>query len=167
MPADCVFIWLAEKISDLEDKTMKALIYQGPNLKSVENVPKPALEKLTDAIIKITKTTICGTDLHILKGDVPTCKPGTVLGHEGIGIVDSIGKGVNAFKVGDKVLISCITSCAQCEYCRKGMYSQCQNGGWQLGNTINGTQAEFVRIPYADTSLHHLPDHIDDEAFIM
>jgi len=146
---------------------MKALVYNGPHLKSVEERPKPTLEQPSDAIIKITKTTICGTDLHILKGDVATCKPGTILGHEGIGIVDSVGVGVTSFKVGEKVIISCISACARCDNCRKGMYSHCLNGGWILGNTINGTQAEFVRIPYADTSLYHIPEHVDEEALVM
>ena len=135
---------------------MKALVYNGPGLKALEERPKPTLESPTDAIVKITKTTICGTDLHILKGDVPTCKPGTILGHEGVGIVDEVGAGVTAFKPGDRVLISCITACGSCDYCRKGMYSHCTTGGWILGNSIDGTQAEFVRIPHADTSL--LPD---------
>lgn len=146
---------------------MKALVYNGPHLKSLEERPKPTLEQPSDAIIKITKTTICGTDLHILKGDVSTCKPGTTLGHEGVGIIDSVGVGVTSFKVGDKVIISCISACARCENCRKGMYSHCVNGGWILGNTINGTQAEFVRIPFADTSLYHIPDQVDEEALVM
>ncbi len=146
---------------------MKALVYNGPHLKSLEERPKPTLEQPSDAIIKITKTTICGTDLHVLKGDVSTCKPGTTLGHEGVGIIDSVGVGVTSFKVGDKVIISCISACARCENCRKGMYSHCVNGGWILGNTINGTQAEFVRIPFADTSLYHIPDQVDEEALVM
>lgn len=146
---------------------MQALVYKGPGQKSLEDRPKPAIEKATDAIIKITKTTICGTDLHILKGDVPTCKPGTVLGHEGVGIVDEVGSGVVTFKLGDSVLISCITACGRCDYCRKGMYSHCTTGGWILGNSIDGTQAEFVRIPYADTSLHLIPKGADEEALVM
>jgi alcohol dehydrogenase len=146
---------------------MQALVYKGPGQKSLEDRPKPAIEKATDAIIKITKTTICGTDLHILKGDVTTCKPGTVLGHEGVGIVDEVGTGVATFKPGDSVLISCITACGRCDYCRKGMYSHCTTGGWILGNSIDGTQAEFVRIPYADTSLYLIPKGADEEALVM
>jgi alcohol dehydrogenase len=146
---------------------MKALVYNGAGKKSIENCPKPVIEQPSDAIIKVTKTTICGTDLHILKGDVASCKPGTILGHEGIGVVDTVGLGVTAFKVGDRVIISCITACARCESCRKGMYSQCESGGWILGNTINGTQAEFVRIPHADTSLYHIPENADEEALVM
>ena len=146
---------------------MQALVYKGSGQKSLEDRPKPTIEKATDAIIKITKTTICGTDLHILKGDVTTCKPGTVLGHEGVGIVDEVGTGVATFKPGDSVLISCITACGRCDYCRKGMYSHCTTGGWILGNSIDGTQAEFVRIPYADTSLYLIPKGADEEALVM
>jgi alcohol dehydrogenase len=146
---------------------MQALVYKGPGQKSVEDRPKPAIQQATDAIIKITKTTICGTDLHILKGDVPTCKPGTILGHEGVGIVEEIGAGVVTFKVADRVLISCITACGRCDYCRKGMYSHCTTGGWILGNSIDGTQAEYVRIPYADTSLYLIPEGADEEALVM
>jgi alcohol dehydrogenase len=146
---------------------MKAFVYQGPGKKNLEDRPIPTIKAPTDAIVKVKKTTICGTDLHILKGDVPTCKPGCILGHEGIGVVDKVGEGVKGFKSGDNVLISCITSCGSCEYCRKGMYSHCINGGWILGNTIDGTQAEYVRIPFADTSLYKLPKGVDEEALVM
>ncbi len=146
---------------------MKALVYHGPGRKSLDDVPRPAVEQATDAIVRITKTTICGTDLHILKGDVATCRSGTTLGHEGVGIIDSVGAGVTAFKPGDRVLISCITACGRCAYCRKGMYSHCTTGGWILGNRINGTQAEFVRIPHADTSLYPVPEGADEEALVM
>ena len=146
---------------------MQALVYNGPGQKNLEDRPKPTLQMPGDAIVKITKTTICGTDLHILKGDVPTCKPGTILGHEGVGVVDAVGPGVATFKPGDRVLVSCITACGRCEYCRKGMYSHCTTGGWMLGNSIDGTQAEFVRIPYADTSLYPVPQGADEEALVM
>ena len=146
---------------------MKALIYRGPGFKALEERPKPVLQAGDDAIVKITKTTICGTDLHILKGDVPTCAPGRILGHEGVGIVDSVGPGCTSFKAGDHVLISCISSCGKCDYCRRGMYSHCRSGGWILGHTIDGTQAEYVRIPHADTSLYHLPADADEEALAM
>ena len=146
---------------------MKALVYLGPGKKALEERPKPDITAPTDAIVKITKTTICGTDLHILKGDVPTCQPGRILGHEGVGIVDKVGPAVTAFKPGDHVLISCVSACGKCEYCRKQMYSHCTTGGWILGNTIDGTQAEFVRIPYADTSLYPIPDGADEEALVM
>ena len=136
---------------------MKALIYQGPEKKALEERPKPTIVNPTDALIKVKKTTICGTDLHILKGDVPTCAPGRILGHEGIGIVEAVGSGVSQFEPDDKVIISCITSCGKCEYCRRGMYSHCVNGGWILGNAIDGTQAEYVLIPQADTSLYKIP----------
>ena len=146
---------------------MKALVYLGATKKALEERPKPDITAPTDAIVRITKTTICGTDLHILKGDVPTCQPGRILGHEGVGIIDTVGPAVTAFKPGDRVLISCISACGKCEYCRKQMYSHCTTGGWILGNKIDGTQAEFVRIPYADTSLYPIPDGADEEALVM
>ena len=146
---------------------MQALVYNGPGRKNVEDRPKPVIQAAGDAIVRITKTTICGTDLHILKGDVATCQPGTVLGHEGVGIVDEVGASVTSFKPGDRVLISCITACGRCEPCRKGMYSHCTTGGWILGNAIDGTQAEFVRIPHADTSLYPIPAGADEEALVM
>ncbi|RTL50693.1 MAG: alcohol dehydrogenase [Bradyrhizobiaceae bacterium] len=146
---------------------MKALVYRGLGLKAVEDRPKPAIQAADDAIVKIVKTTICGTDLHILKGDVATCAPGRILGHEGVGIVDSVGPGVTVFKPGDRVLISCISSCGKCEYCRRGIYSHCETGGWILGNTIDGTQAEYVRTPHADTSLYRVPEGADEEALVM
>ncbi len=146
---------------------MKALIYQGPGKKSLEERPTPTIQRATDAIVKIIKTTICGTDLHILKGDVPTCQPGRILGHEGVGIVDKVGEGVTTLKVGDHVLISCITSDGKCEYCKQGMYSHCLDGGWILGHKIDGTQAEYVRIPHADNSLYKLPQGIDYNAIVM
>jgi alcohol dehydrogenase len=146
---------------------MKALVYLGPGKKALEDRPKPTLMAPTDAIVKITKTTLCGTDLHILKGDVSSCTPGRILGHEGVGIIDSVGPAVTAFKPGDHVLISCISACGRCVYCRKLMYSHCTSGGWILGNTIDGTQAEFVRTPHADTSLYRIPDGEDEEALVM
>lgn len=146
---------------------MKALVYKGPGNKALEERAVPQIEKATDAIVKIAKTTICGTDLHILKGDVPTCAPGRILGHEGVGIVEKTGANVTSLKAGDHVLISCITSCGKCEYCRKGMYSHCSDGGWILGNKIDGTQAEYVRIPHADTSLYKIPAGLDEEALVL
>jgi len=146
---------------------MKALVYEGPGKKALKDHAVPEITAPTDAIVKIVKTTICGTDLHLLKGDVPTCAPGRILGHEGVGIVDKVGSGVTAFHPGDRVIVSCISSCGKCDYCRHGMYSHCVNGGWILGNTIDGTQAEFVRIPFADTSLYHIPAGADEEALVM
>lgn len=146
---------------------MKALVYLGPNQKSLEERAKPVIDAATDAIVKVTRTTICGTDLHILKGDVPSCTPGRILGHEGVGIVDAIGSGVTAFKVGDAVLISCVSACGKCVNCRRQMYSHCTTGGWILGNSIDGTQAEFVRIPHADMSLYPIPPGADEEALVM
>ncbi|HEU0227728.1 MAG TPA: zinc-dependent alcohol dehydrogenase family protein, partial [Arachidicoccus soli] len=146
---------------------MKALVYHGANQKTWEEVAKPVIKEATDAIVKISKTTICGTDLHIMKGDVPTVTDGRILGHEGVGIIEEIGNAVSNFKKGDHVIISCITSCGKCANCKKGMYSHCDNGGWILGNTIDGTQAEFVRIPYADNSLYPIPTGSDEEALVM
>jgi alcohol dehydrogenase len=146
---------------------MKALVYHGPNNKALDDHPKPEITAPTDAIVKITKTTICGTDLHILKGDVPTCQPGRILGHEGVGVVESVGSAVTVFRPGDRVLISCISACGKCEYCRKQMYSHCTTGGWILGNSIDGTQAEFVRIPHADNSLYPIPEGADEDALVM
>jgi alcohol dehydrogenase len=146
---------------------MKALVYQGPGLKAVEDRPKPVIAAPTDAIVKISKTTICGTDLHILKGDVPSCEPGRILGHEGVGVVEAVGAGVTQFKPGNHVLISCISSCGKCDACRKGMYSHCATGGWILGHRIDGTQAEYVRIPHADTSLYLIPAGVEEEALVM
>ncbi len=146
---------------------MKALIYLGPGKKDFAEAPKPALRDATDAIVRVTKTTICGTDLHILKGDVPTVAVGRILGHEGIGIIDEAGAGVTRFRQGERVLISCITACGKCGNCRRGMPSHCEQGGWILGNTIDGTQAGFVRIPFADTSLHAIPDGADEDAMVM
>jgi len=146
---------------------MKALVYHGPGNKSLDERPQPTLAAATDAIVRVTRTTICGTDLHILKGDVPTCEPGRVLGHEGVGIVEEVGAAVSAFKPGDHVLISCISLCGKCEVCRRGMYSHCATGGWILGNKIDGTQAEFVRIPHADTSLYPIPAGVEEDALVM
>jgi len=146
---------------------MKALVYHGPGKRAWEDKPKPTINEATDALIAITRTTICGTDLHIMKGDVPEVTDGRILGHEGTGIVQEAGAGVSRFKPGDRVLISCITSCGKCEACRKGMYSHCESGGWILGHLIDGTQAEYVRIPHADTSLYHVPAGADEEALVM
>lgn len=146
---------------------MKALVYQGPGRKAWTDKPKPTIERATDAVVRVLKTTICGTDLHILKGDVPEVTEGRILGHEGIGVVESVGDGVQQFKVGDRVIISCITACGRCDACKKGMYSHCADGGWILGHLIDGTQAEYVRIPHADNSLYHLPDGVDEAALVM
>jgi len=145
---------------------MKALVYHGPGKKKWEDVPKPALEMATDAVVRITKTTICGTDLHILKGDLATVAEGRVLGHEGIGVIEEVGT-CSRFAKGDRVVISCITSCGKCGYCKRGMPSHCEQGGWILGNTIDGTQAEFVRIPFADSSLYPIPEGAEEDAMVM
>lgn len=147
---------------------MKALVYQEPGKISLEEKPKPSLQLPTDAIVKVLKTTICGTDLHIVKGDLPEVTRGRILGHEGVGVIDQVGVSVTDFKPGDHVIISCISSCGRCNNCKKGMYSHCENGGgWILGNTIDGTQAEFVRIPFADNSLYQVPPGSDEEDLVM
>jgi alcohol dehydrogenase len=146
---------------------MKALVYHGPGKRVWEEKPAPKVEAPTDAVVKILRTTICGTDLHIMKGDVPTVTDGRILGHEGTGVIESVGSAVTNFKKGDQVLISCITSCGKCDFCRKGMYSHCEKGGWILGNTIDGTQAEYVRIPCADTSLYGIADRRNMERLAM
>ncbi|MDB5139077.1 MAG: zinc-dependent alcohol dehydrogenase family protein [Mucilaginibacter sp.] len=146
---------------------MKALVYYGPGKKSWEEQPKPELKETTDAVVKILKTTICGTDLHIMKGDMPEVASGRILGHEGVGIIEEVGSSVSNFKKGDHVIISCVTSCGKCVYCKKGMYSHCEKGGWILGYMIDGTQAEYVRIPYADNSLYPIPAGSDEEALVM
>jgi alcohol dehydrogenase len=151
----------------ITNKNMKALVYHGAGKKAWEDKPKPTIIKPTDAIVKILKTTICGTDLHIMKGDLPEVADGRIIGHEGVGIIEEVGSAVSNFKAGDHVIISCITSCGKCEYCKKGMYSHCEDGGWILGYMIDGTQAEYVRIPHADNSLYPIPAGSDEEALVM
>lgn len=149
------------------EKKMKGLVYLGSGKIELKDIPTPQILKTTDAIVKVTNTTICGTDLGIIHGKTPTCLPGTTLGHEGVGIVEEIGSAVVNFKKGDHVIISCITSDGSCEYCKKQMYSHCEDGGWILGHTINGTQAEYVNIPHADNSLYLVPKGMDEEALVM
>lgn len=147
--------------------TMKALVYHGPGHKTWEDKPRPTIQEPGDAIVRITTSTICGTDLHILKGDLPSVTDGRILGHEGIGVIEQVGAGVSEFHVGDKVIISCVTACLKCDFCKRGMYSHCRHGGWILGNTLDGTQAEYVRIPHADGSLYRFPMSGDEEALVM
>jgi alcohol dehydrogenase len=146
---------------------MKALVYRGAGKPLWEDKPRPRLQDPTDAVVEVTTTTICGTDLHILKGDLPEVSAGRILGHEGVGVVVEKGAGVAGFEVGDKVLISCVTSCSRCSFCRKGMYSHCEKGGWILGYKIDGTQARYVRIPHADGSLYKIPSGFDEAALTM
>ncbi|MGW6930832.1 zinc-dependent alcohol dehydrogenase family protein [Lentzea sp. NPDC054927] len=147
---------------------MKALVYHGPGKRAWEDVPQPEIKDPADAIVRVTAVTICGTDLHILKGDVPEVGPGRILGHEAVGVVEQVGASVTGIKPGDRVLISCITSCSRCEYCRVGSYGQCLGGGgWILGHTTDGVQAEYVRVPFADTSTHLLPDDVTDTAAVV
>jgi alcohol dehydrogenase len=147
--------------------TMKALVYHGPGQRAWEDKARPAIQDPSDAIVRITTSTICGTDLHILKGDLPAVTDGRILGHEGIGVIEEVGAGVSEFQVGDKVIISCVSACLKCDFCKRGMYSHCRHGGWILGYTIDGTQAEYVRIPHADGSLYHFPADADEEAMVM
>ena len=152
---------------------MKALVYHGPGEKQWEEVPDPVLVHGTDAVVRIDTTTICGTDLHILKGDVPAVTEGRVLGHEGVGTVVEVGPSVSTIAVGDRVIISCIAACGACSYCHRGLYAHClaDEGaagiGWILGHLIDGTQAELVRVPFADNTLHKLPSGVDDDAAVM
>jgi alcohol dehydrogenase len=147
---------------------MKALVYHGPGQRSWEEVPDPAILSDTDVIVGVDAVTICGTDLHILKGDVPEVTPGTILGHEAVGTVEEVGSAVRSVQPGDHVLVSCIAGCGTCRYCREGHYGQCiAGGGWALGHTIDGVQAEFARVPFADLSLHQLPQGVTDEAAVL
>src|SRR6185437_8052815 len=147
---------------------MKALVYHGPGRHSWQDVPEPSLQDPEDAIVRVDAVTICGTDLHILKGDVPEVEPGRILGHEAVGTVLQVGSGVRDIAVGDRVLVSCISPCGRCAYCRRSSYGQCRNGGgWILGHLIDGTQAEQVRVPFADRSLFRLPAEITSEAALL
>ena len=152
---------------------MKALVYHGPNQKSWEEVPNPKILKPTDVIVAVDTTTICGTDLHILKGDVPAVTDGRILGHEGVGTITEVGSAVDKLAVGDRVIISCITACGSCSYCRQGLPAHCLDDegtsgiGWIFGHLIDGTQAEYVRVPFAETSLHLVPVGVSDEAAVM
>ncbi|MDQ1514559.1 MAG: alcohol dehydrogenase [Actinomycetota bacterium] len=147
---------------------MKALVYHGPGVKAWEDVPEPTILSDTDAIVRVDAVTICGSDLHILKGDVPAVTDGRILGHEAVGTVEAVGAGVKTVKIGDRVLVSCITSCGACRFCREGRYGQCLGGGgWILGHKIDGTQAEYVRVPFADTSTYPVPAGVADEQILM
>jgi alcohol dehydrogenase len=152
---------------------MKALVYKGPGQKSWEEVPNPVIQKPTDVIVQIQTTTICGTDLHILKGDVPAVTPGRILGHEGVGVITEVGGAVTILKVGDKVILSCIKSCGRCSYCKKGIYAHCLGDegasgiGWIFGHLIDGTQAEFVRVPYAENSVYLVPQGVTNQQGVM
>jgi len=147
---------------------MRALVYHGPDQKAWEEVPMPVIVDDTDAIVRVDAVTICGTDLHILKGDVPAVTDGRILGHEAVGTVESVGAAVKNVAVGDRVLVSCITACGSCRYCRESSFGQCLGGGgWILGHKIDGTQAEYVRVPFADTSTYPVPDGVADEDILM
>ena len=147
---------------------MRALVYHGPGQKAWEEVPKPEITANTDAIVRVDTTTICGTDLHILKGDVPVVTDGRILGHEAVGTVEAVGSGVTRVKPGDRVLVSCVSVCGTCRYCREGHPGQCLGGGgWILGYKIDGTQADYVRVPFADTSTYPVPAAASDEHILM
>src|SRR5436309_8532023 len=147
---------------------MKALVFHGPGQKAWENVPDPVIEQPTDVIVRIDSSTICGTDLHILKGDVPEVQPGTVLGHEAVGTIVETGAAVTTFAEGDRVLVSCITSCGRCRFCKEGHYGLCLGGGgWIFGHLIDGLQAEYARVPFADTSVYKVPETLTDEQVLF
>jgi alcohol dehydrogenase len=147
---------------------MKGLVYNGPRLRSWEAKPDPEIHDPTDVIVRIDSATICGTDLHILKGDVPEVRPGTILGHEGVGTVVEIGAAVTTLEPGDRVLVSCITSCGRCVFCKEGRYGLCTGGGgWIFGHLIDGLQAEFARVPFADTSVYKIPEELSDEQVLF
>jgi len=147
---------------------MKALVYGGPGQRAWESVPDPSIVEPTDAVVRIDSSTICGTDLHILKGDVPEVEPGTILGHEAVGTVVEVGAAVTNVKPGDRVLVSCITSCGRCRFCKEGRYGLCTGGGgWIFGHLINGLQAEYARVPFADTSVYKVPEGLSDEQVLF
>jgi alcohol dehydrogenase len=151
-----------------EVTTMRALVYHGPGNKAWEEVPDPTILEDTDAIVRVDAVTICGTDLHILKGDVPAVTDGRILGHEAVGTIEEIGSGVKTLRPGDRVLVSCITACGRCRFCREGRYGLCTGGGgWILGHLTDGTQAQYVRVPFADTSTHRKPEEVPDEDVLM
>jgi alcohol dehydrogenase len=147
---------------------MKALVYHGPGERGWDTVDDPAIIEPTDIVTRIDTTTICGTDLHILKGDVPETKPGTILGHEAVGTVVSVGSSVTTVSEGDRVLMSCISSCGRCRYCKEGQYGQCLGGGgWIFGHLIDGVQAEYARVPFADNSVYRVPEQLSDEQVLF
>ncbi|HUG87837.1 MAG TPA: alcohol dehydrogenase catalytic domain-containing protein, partial [Actinomycetota bacterium] len=147
---------------------MHAMVFHGAGKKAWEEVPKPEVKDDTDAIVRVDAVTICGTDLHILKGDVPAVTDGRILGHEAVGTIEQVGSGVSTVQPGDRVLVSCITACGRCRFCREALYGLCiGGGGWILGHLIDGTQAEYVRVPFADTSTHLVPEGVSDEAVLM
>src|SRR6202046_3974409 len=149
---------------------MRALVYHGPGQKAWEDVPNPELTADTDAIIRVDSVTICGTDLHILKGDVPAVTDGRILGHEAVGTVVATGAAVNSLAEGDRVLVPAITSCGRCSYCKRAMPSHCQATGgigWIFGHLIDGTQAEYARVPFAETSVHKVPEGVSDEQVLF
>src|SRR5438477_2513947 len=147
---------------------MKALVYNGPGLRSWEDKPDPEIQEPTDVIVRIGSTTICGTDLHILRGDVPEVRPGTILGHEAVGTVVEIGAAVTTLEPGDRVLVSCITSCGRCAFCKEGRYGLCTGGGgWIFGHLIDGLQSEYARVPFADTSVYKIPEELLDEQVLF
>jgi alcohol dehydrogenase len=147
---------------------MKALVYHGPGQRGWDTVEDPSIIDPTDIVVRIDTSTICGTDLHILKGDVPETTPGTVLGHEAVGIVQEVGAGVSTVAVGDRVLMSCVSSCGRCRFCNEGRYGQCLGGGgWIFGHLINGLQAEYARVPFADNSVYRVPDQLTNEQVLF
>jgi len=150
-----------------QTSTMKALVFYGPEKIALESVPIPRAG-VGEVVIRVTLTTICGTDLHILKGEYPV-KPGLIIGHEPVGFIYEIGEGVTGYQVGDRVLVGAITPCGQCNFCLSGNWSQCGGplGGWKFGNTINGAQAQYLRVPHAQANLAKIPDELTDEQVVL
>ena len=147
---------------------MKALVYHGPGQRGWDTVDDPTIIDPTDIIVRVDTATICGTDLHILKGDVPETKPGTILGHEAVGTVEEVGSGVTTVAPGDRVLMSCVSACGRCRFCKEGRYGQCLGGGgWIFGHLIDGVQAEYARVPFADNSVYKIPDELTDEQVLF
>jgi alcohol dehydrogenase len=158
----------ANLLANEKEETMNALVYHGPGKRSWDEVPDPTIQQPTDAIVRIDSSTICGTDLHILKGDVPEVRPGTILGHEAVGTVVDVGDAVTTVEPGDRVLVSCITSCGRCRFCKEARYGLCTGGGgWILGHLIDGLQAELARVPFADTSVYKVPRDLSDEQVLF
>jgi len=163
-----LFPWTILNEEQTRRLAMKGLVYHGPGQRSWDEVADPTIKVPTDAVVRIDSSTICGTDLHILKGDVPACQPGTILGHEAVGTIVEKGTAVTTLEVGDRVLVSCITSCGRCRFCKERRYGICTGGGgWIFGHLIDGLQAEYARVPFADTSVYKIPAELDDEEVLF
>lgn len=164
-----IFLFLlprAQRLCHAPLNTMKGVVYTKKGTVEVLDCPKPTIQEPTDAVVRMLHASICGTDLHILKGDIPTAKPGLIMGHEGVGVIETLGSAVQGLRVGDRVIISCMTSCGSCRFCQRSIPAHCQEGGWTLGHQVDGTQAEFVRVPHATRSLHYLDTSVHTRAAV-